>query len=746
MRWKSHTWRLGACLALSVLCAGLAAQEVRPRDVVDDGTDARSNYSEFKAAERKRRNAEIEILIPQLGSDRFAEREAAEERLISYGDATRAALERAMESPDVEIVFRARRILLGLPELTHVVVDALGEPIPWSDVIVRRTAPDAAGGEGRDRLLAESDEQGRIPMLDRFSPQDRFVVELVHPEFGNAVYEIAQHATEAKLRFPLVRAGTQAGSRSVLGAVVGEDGRPVAGAAIRVQHVRTPGEGLINNGEPNGVAITDQEGRFRIYMPNENRRGERGDMIPANSRYQLSISTPNDETYFPASGSFSNLSENLITLKRSEQFHRFAFETAEGKWIDDPEILQNTAIVYEGDASDGSTRVPLERSDIASGRRLFPGRYLATGYFNGKSVTFKPLEVTADSPVELRFRLPPAVAFRGRVLHGMTGEPVGGALVVGWRSTSRGNLALLSHDDWRVLSEAPSNPSLEHPAVQVLRRYYGVLGLVRADADGWFEITQASDEEFYGLMAFGHDFVPFKVRIFSLDKSGEGPVAAGEFFLFPAAKVTARPIHENGNLAVSPKWLLSEDGQPEWIDRFHAATDGQNREFEYIHWLEINQSQPLYVPAGVRLRLMFESPYDDAWAPLLVEPMIQLAPGETREIGDLRFARALPAVVRVTDPNGQPLEGIPVRIRGENGVGSVAHNTDANGLAHFHMNPNSRGQFYIASGPALTRLAPSDNLRIAFEASDTPPEAPFEFTLTDEQRRILLETPRPGLP
>ncbi len=692
--------------------------------------------------EREERIARIDALVAQLGGSRFADREDAQRELAELGGLARSALERAAKGDDAEVVHRARRLLSVLPALTHTVVDAFGAPIPWALVTVKIVRPEGSALNVERTLQGESDDQGRIGVPQFPSSDHRAIVELTHPDYGGGRYEVTTFTRETELRFPLVRADTEARARAVEGIVVDEAGQPIAGANVRGQNVRTPGQGLVNGSGNYGEALTDAAGRFVFYLPNEDRRGERGELIPVNSTYQLTISVAGDESFFPLAESYSNLATNTITLHRATQFHRFRFEAAGGGWINDPKLLPYLSIQYDGDPANNQPRVTLDRTAVTEGRLLLPGVYIGEGFFNGSQVKYEPIVVTADSPQVLDFKLPPPKVFRGRVLHGVTGQPLAGALVMGYSSVSRNNLALLPPEAWRELQAAVDRGVFDSQTAALMRPFYGMQGLVRAGEDGRFEISQDPDREFYGLIAMDENFVPFKVRIFSLKTDEDGPIAAGDFFLFPAAKVVVRPVFAGDRLPVAPKWLLEETGQPDWFGRYQAATDGQNREFEYVHWLEINDSQPLFVPAGVRLRLMLESPYDDAWAPAVIEPPLQLEPGQTREIGDVHFAAALPAVVRVVDQAGRPLEGIPVRRRSGN-IGSVAHNTDAAGEASFFVNPQSRGQFYVSNLPGPRERSTAANLFAPFEIDQEAPSEPFVITLTEEQQRLLLETTNP---
>jgi hypothetical protein len=59
---------------------------------------------------------EVKELVAQLGSAKYAQREAAEKRLAELGAIAVPALKEALKDKDVEIVFRAERILLGRNE------------------------------------------------------------------------------------------------------------------------------------------------------------------------------------------------------------------------------------------------------------------------------------------------------------------------------------------------------------------------------------------------------------------------------------------------------------------------------------------------------------------------------------------------------------------------------------------------------------------------------------------------------
>lgn len=690
----------------------------------------------------KELNARIGQLIGQLGVDEFADREAATNELLEIGNLARTALEQAAQSPDPETAYRAKAILERLPKLTHTVVDALGAPIQRAKVTVRLVKRLPAGETTEvvipPPITVIADDLGRVAIPEYPLAAFSALATIEHSDYGLARCAIELDGRVTTIQLPLVRSGTEASARALTGQVVDADGKPVAGASIHCENVRTPGEGLIYGSNPRGESLSDRNGRFAFYLPNTNRERERGELIPPNSRYAVRVSVPGDDSFFPLAGQYANTSPVRLELPRATRFFRFRFESAGGGMVSDVEQLGRIRV--QGERIQGGERmlVGLDQAVASKGCKLPEGKYLAELFTNGNVVHYQPLTVTADSADELIFRLPPATTYRGRAVDGITNEPMQDVFIMGWNSTARNNLALLTAEDWKSLRELSSNPPLDDPGLRRLREFYGVQGLVRTDSDGQFEIIRQSNREFYGLLAFAEDFVPFKVRVGSLTPDDKQTVDAGDFPLFPAAKVLVRPVFDGPRLSVSPAWLFAEQGQPDWFDRFRAAGKGSEREFEYVHWLTLNELQPVFVPAGVNLQLRFETPYDDQWTPAVTKESVQLKQGTTHEVGNVHFAASLPAVVRVVNQNGNPVEGLPVRRKYTDGDGwSIAHNTDQDGQAYFYLHPNSQGQFRVSDLDRILATGKASNLLVEFAVTENAPTENFPITVTEEQIQLL---------
>ncbi|UCF17036.1 MAG: carboxypeptidase regulatory-like domain-containing protein, partial [Phycisphaerales bacterium] len=302
--------------------------------------------------------------------------------------------------------------------------DALDSPIPKAsvDIFCRHLSGEPEIYLGK----ARTDEQGRleIPNLDGSLNSLAFIVS--HPEYG--VSRVVRHLLrDSELVVPSVPRTTEAYQRSARGTVMDPEGNPVSGATVQCTNVSTLGEGLINGlrGWTYEV-LTDKEGTFSLYLPNEKRRDDRGHLIPPKSKYNVRIEAPKELGLLPYVESIQNDRYAAIVLERGGRFRTFAFEDANGL-ITDPRKLQYIGVtVRRPDRS----RVSIGYNDFKNGGIFPPGEYCATMY-GTENYEFQPLVVDERSPDELLFRLPDDIFYHGRVVHGLTGEPMPGAFVMG---------------------------------------------------------------------------------------------------------------------------------------------------------------------------------------------------------------------------------------------------------------------------------------------------------------------------
>jgi hypothetical protein len=218
----------------------------------------------------------------------------------------------------------------------------------------------------------------------------------------------------------------------------------------------------------------------------------------------------------------------------------------------------------------------------------------------------------------------------------------------------------------------------------------------------------------------------------------QGLIDAGTLTLFPAAKVWIEPVATN-RMSVSSHWRLTGGNQPAWAGKIQAVDKDRNLEFATVFWLNLNERQPIFVPAESRYRLQLRTPYADEWGDVLMRDQPALPAGGEFERGEVVFPACLRVAVRVTDPSGTPVEGIPVRlIQEQSRVSTVAHNTTAAGDAFFFIDPNSSGHFFVSE--LRGKFDDFEKQTAKFKVSDanSVPKDPYLIVLIKEQIAFLL--------
>ncbi len=712
--------------------------------------------------------AKIDRLIAQLGADQFAVREAASNALIKIGDKALDALKKAVESDDPEVAVRAKMAIRAiqaaavarLPRVVHSegnpiavvsrpyrVVDSEGHPIAGTEItfVVR----DPQTGEPTATALdkATSDRRGLLSVrLDDVNWWNGFAA-ISHPQLGRAVIPLPPPSQGVQtLAFPLVPKGTPAYERALKGRVLDQQAKPVAQAMIFCSVIRTPGEGLIS-ADNRGFVLTDDQGQFVIYpIAYKERRKERGKLIPKNSRFHLTVRPSKKSGLFPAAVEAANTQPASIVLERPQHEYTFKAEKPDGTLAGGAE-LRTVYVTFSKQPRSNQPRqaiVVLDRGLVQEGGRLLPGFYTA----RMGNLAYLPLEVKDDSPRELVFRLPASRSYRGKIVDGKTGKPLQGAFVIAEAAVGENNLAALTDAEWDSLEKLPSKAPMDLPIIARLRTLYLFHGLVRTDAEGGYEITGPRGGETYALIAFARDRLPYSCRTYERKAGADGKTHVPDLPLYPAAKVLVRPAFEKGHISIGYYWSIEREGQPAWASAMRGPRWPSETGFERLNWLKVNERQPLYVPAGVRLKVMFDTPYDDQWTVINPGDILFLDAGQTKDLGDLKIVPSAKVKVRVTDENGKPVEGVPLRmmkdvqdVQDARDQGwCVAHNTDAAGKAIFYVPAGSSGKIAINDFPQRNAAAAkAANVTVSFRVGkDGRQVAPCAIRVTAEQIQLLL--------
>lgn len=570
--------------------------------------------------------------------------------------------------------------------------DALGKPI--SDATVEIYLYDYQGPKIK---IAEVITDG---LFERLAPQNsmrQFEFIVSHPDYGMAkVSEPRQN--KSHITVPLVSFDSEANNRAIWGFILDPENNPIEGATIHTWSVRSLGEGLINPNDDRCRAISNENGFFNMYMLASKQFGDqRGKLIPPKSRYQVRIEAPKEMGLLPYVGQIENGMETRVVMESAGNFHTFTFVDEYGI-IDEAAGLEKVILIIERGEKD---RLTLSYSDWKD-RKAFPnGRYTAElisswrpGTNHGR-IKFEPVEITDDSPEEIVLKVPDAVTYFGRVVHGITGEPFAGAYVTTMESIGPKRLEDITAEQWAAIHELGDDISVNDPAVRPIGKAYGFGDIVRTDTDGYYTIVTRPGKDFYTFLAFEENFIAVSKRMYPPKPGASTEVTVTTLKLYAAGKVLLEAFVDEKHVAIWPKWIVDKSVSPTWINDLLKIEDGRTSFVRYRDWIEQNEPQHVFVPAGATLRLQLLMPHDDKWSPFITEESFTLGHGEVLDIGKIDLKPALKVYVKIVDTAGEPVEGVPVRKLVGN-TGSVAHNTDENGRVMFYLPPYSQGKFYVS--------------------------------------------------
>jgi hypothetical protein len=266
-------------------------------------------------------------------------------------------------------------------------------------------------------------------------------------------------------------------------------------------------------------------------------------------------------------------------------------------------------------------------------------------------------------------------------------------------------VADLTAEQWKALHALPPAPPVADPALEPLKKAYGLTYAVRTGPDGTFRLEPEPEMKYYSWMAIEENFMGYQRRTNDLKPDKQGTVRIPDIPLFPAVRMRVRLVLDNADGIVhssfSPKWILDPAAKPAWAKQLIQHGRGRWGSCEYATWLKVNQDELFLMPAGLRYRVQLYAPYSDELCDVKIDRDFEPRQGEFIDLGEQLVARGWGVLVRVLGPSGEPLEGIPVR-RGERREGggfaafSVAHNTDATGVAQFYVQPGSKGAFAVS--------------------------------------------------
>lgn len=454
-------------------------------------------------------------------------------------------------------------------------------------------------------------------------------------------------------------------------------------------------------------------------------------------------------------------------------FPVFVFEAETGP-VTDPSRLNKIEIeVRRGDRSTNGW--PYDR--FVSERQFTPGVYSAHVVWDRKYYTFEPVDLTQNRPATVTFR--PAkiekvdVVYEGTVIHGVTGRPMAGVIVLHRRVGMQRDLSSLTAEQWAAIRALgpeidPADPSLA-PLMSVLARpgipaQEMILRLTKTDSNGRFAL--ASELGTPGpageLLAVTQDFLGARQRLAlfirpeggpsgaspwqRLEADDKGVVSLPPMKLFPAATVLVHPVlsdpgYENAGQRIRLRWRVPGENHPLWVkDLLSVWSEDLGSGVFYQYEVQPNITQTVYVPAGVSMDLILYllRPNQTMFPPVRA-PNIRLEQGQVSDLGHLELKPGVRVTIKVVDNVGRPVAGVRVDCVGDDGLQWMTGVlTDATGAAAWGVPAHSSGRFRVAHIDKQTRTVTEESTPYAIAGEeDTGKE--FMLTLSDTLLRLVKE-------
>jgi len=571
-------------------------------------------------------------------------------------------------------------------------VDAVGLPIPNAKVeffTVNKFRERSPCGQ------FQLDEQGSYPAVGLAHH-----LVLSHPDYGVAEafrYYYGQPERDKVYMAPLVHKDSPEASRAIRGVVLDPNKHPVPGTSMICSEAKAPGS-LTLGAVRTVTVITDANGWFQMYLP-LNPRAVAYD-VPPGCKYRVGIKPPKESGLMPDVVDISNDEQTVLALKVGTPSRKLILEDANGP-ITEPEKLKGVWLWIKLPSS--RKRIGFEYAELKDGRTLPSGLFELWMSHKGRSCRFKPMEVTADSPQELHFRLIPepqdSIVLNGEVVNGVTGRPMPGIFVIG-ADTTRRDLSVITASQWSRIHELGPMVSGDEPALKPVRQIRPFWAIGRTDENGRFELAARTSKLFSFVLAIEENYVAIP-RYLDRERLGKlkggSVVEAGTLKLFPAATVVIEPILEKPLARIRARWKIDPCSISDWSQSLYNEYSSA-RQFMRNHYLSPNQTNTMHIPAGVNLQIQLEPltslTWDlRQWEPLLTQT-IRASQGQRLNLGRFTFVPKMHIYVEVVGPAGKSVQGVAV----DNWTGphqTQSFLTDANGIAEFTVSQNQSGRFTV---------------------------------------------------
>ena len=444
------------------------------------------------------------------------------------------------------------------------------------------------------------------------------------------------------------------------------------------------------------------------------------------------------------------------------------FEDAAGGIITDQNILENIWIKFSN--KDGKERENEYRYIIKEPGRIEYGTYCANLNYGEYNYIYEPVTINWDSPQEIFFKVQAVkdrvVVLQSRIVHGITGEPVPGAVVYVNNSIyyePRSPEDIIKCQD--IIDSIGDDFDLDNPAVQMLSKALNAVSIACTDENGEFELRvdpqYISDDPMSYLEAIERNFMsarqcfsymppmergsPEFPRTIVYEPDENGVIRFSEMKLFPSAQIELEldlpDISDDGQQFTDVRFQFStkQDDPTPWLKRLWAnikETKGAStiRQSQ----LRPNGRQTVIIPAGVELKLTLRALHDERLK--ITFDNIELEQGQSLDLGLIEFPRTFKVYVKLIDLQEKPVQGVLVRGVDSSGVYfGLNKKSDEEGIVVLNVTPNSKGEFSVSHRDNETNELIRESIPYEVRGEENAGQT-FTFQLSDEAINSIFES------
>jgi hypothetical protein len=392
------------------------------------------------------------------------------------------------------------------------------------------------------------------------------------------------------------------------------------------------------------------------------------------------------------------------------------------------------------------------------------------GPFAGVTQPAMPWEVGGqeDQGKSFVFRLPEdkLFTFKGQVLNGVTSAPMPGAIVLAFQAGHSTGPSNLTSAQWNKIRALKAPLNINDPSLADLKTIFSAVDITQTDTSGRFQFTLSAKKLGQGLEAgvISENFLgtewPMqnpspdpqsiaKRRTRSIELDEQGNVILPPLRMFPAAKLVIQTNLAASSLTDQPEvrsnMRIADTETDPWIE--HLKNANFFRDYE----LRPNTPQTIWIVAGASFDLDLYEVQARDWIPLRLGGL-RLQQGETQDLGQVTFQRAMPVMIKVIDPKGKPVPGVEVSVRRRWGgwLFSPARGraiTDNDGMAQTTVFPNATVEFIvfqktrhvIGSGPQIPYEPPASESAEYNIGGPEDKDKEFILQLSDKMLQLLSQ-------